>query len=171
MRLPRALAPAIGGLAAIALAVPAMAGPDPFEREYEGRAERDPNTFVGFDVSGTGDSRKVGEVTALVTYGCDNGDGGDAAGTVEGKLKVEDDRFRGTLRGTPLPFRAAAARGPGPSRIKYRIKGRFGKRGKARGTLDATLTFTPTRGTNLVRCYTGELDWKARRGADVFVPS
>jgi hypothetical protein len=72
------------------------------------------------------------------------------------------------VRGTPL-FRAPHRLGPpGDARIRYRVEGTLLKRGKAKGKLDATLTFTPTfaRGDGQLRCYTGKVDWKARRGAE-----
>ncbi len=161
-------AAAAAALIGLALAATAAAGPPGtvFDNRYEGRVERTPNTYLGFDVV-KGGVKKIARVSALLHYNCSNGDGGDAAGRVRGKLRVEDGAFAGTLRGNPLPFRAASFRGPAPSRIKYRVRGTLLKKGKARGTIDATLTFTPTlRGGERVRCYTGELDWRARRGAD-----
>ena len=153
----------------LALAVPATAGPPGsiVDNEYEGRAERTPSTYVGFDVVPHRGGRKVAKVTALLSYSCVNGDGGDVLGRVNGRLRIEDDRFAGTLRGQPEPFRAGHPRlGPGSSQIKYRFKGALRKNGKAKGMIDATLKFQPLRG-GPVRCYTGGLDWKARRGAEV----
>jgi hypothetical protein len=159
---------------AMVLAVPAAAGPpDIFENQYEGRVERTPTTYFGFDVVRQAGAKKVAKVTALVRYHCVNGSGGQAVGRVNGKLRVEDDRFHGTLRGQPLLARAPQRRlgPPSTSRIQYRLAGRLLRRGKAKGTIDATLKFTPTlRGDGQVRCYTGKLDWKAKRGADVVPP-
>jgi hypothetical protein len=156
----------------LVLAVPAAAGPPGsiFENQYEGRAERTRDTYVGFDVIRTQGGRKVANVSALLRYHCVNGDGGQAAGRVNGRLRVNGDRFAGTLRGQPEPFRGAHRQGPpGDSRLKYRVKGALLENGKAKGTIDATLKVAPVlaRGGQLLRCYTGELDWKARRGADV----
>jgi hypothetical protein len=160
------------GAATLAIALPAAAGPPPiFENEYEGRAERDRNTYVGFDVTNAGGARRIAEVTAFLRYVCDDGNAGPAVARVEGRLRVEDGRFRGTLRGEPVEARVAP-RGPAPTRIAYRIAGKLQEGGRAKGTIDATLRFTPSmRGIGRVRCYTGELDWRTRRGADVVVPA
>ena len=155
---------------AIGLAVPAAAGPpDIFENRYEGRVERDPTTYFGFDVVKKQGKKKVARVTALLRYNCVNGTGGDAAARARGKLRVRDGRFQGTVNGQPLPFRAPHSRlgPPSSARIEYRVQGELRKRGKAKGKIDATLRFTPTmRGDGQVRCYSGKLDWKAKRGAE-----
>jgi hypothetical protein len=161
-----------GALIALAVAVPAMAGfgPKEFDNDFEGRVEADPTTYFGFDVKRKKGDRKVARVTALLHYACSNGDGGGASARVKGKLPVEDDRFAGTLRRTAdFVTRDLAARGGNPGHIKYRVRGKFTSKRKAKGTVDAEIRFRATkmRGGELVRCYTGEVDWKARRGADV----
>jgi hypothetical protein len=165
---------AIAAVIAFGFAVPATAGPPAiFDNQYEGRVERNPTTYFGFDVIKRQGEKKVAKVTALLRYNCVNGSGGDAAARARGKLRVEDDRFRGTVSGLALAARAPHRRlGPSGLRVTYRLKGRLLERGRAKGTIDATLRFTPVpaRGDGLVRCYTGELDWKARRGADVNPP-
>lgn len=163
---------------ALALAVPASAGtPGIFNNKYEGRVERAPNTYFGFDVTKQQGVTKVKKVTALVHYNCDNGDGGMAAARVKGRLRVKNGRFAGTLSARLGPVRASLARqGPsGSSRFRYRVKGELLGNGRAKGTIDATLRFNqaapPPRGGGTVRCYSGKLDWKARRGANVSVPA
>jgi hypothetical protein len=162
------------GAVVLMLAVPANAGPPGsiVDNDYEGRVERTPTTYIGFDIVRSGGVKRVAEVTALLRYHCVTGDGGMALARVNGRLRIDGGRFAGTLRGRPEPFRAAHRLGPpSTSRIKYRVAGELRRRGRAKGRIDATLSFVPTmmRGGNRVRCYTGKLDWKARRGADAVV--
>jgi hypothetical protein len=147
-------------VAGLTIATPALGGftSGPFNNDFEGRVERDATSYFGFDV-------KVARVTALLKYACTNGEGGGAAARVRGKLPVEDDRFAGTLRRT-ADF---ITRGGNPGTIKYRVRGEFQSRRKAKGTVDAEIRFregTP-RGGQRVRCYTGVVQWKARRGVNV----
>ena len=160
------------GLGLAALAVPASAGfgPQDLDNQYEGRAERDPLTYVGFNIVKKQGEQKVAKLTAHLPYTCDNGDSGRARARVKGKLRVSADRFAGTLRVTRVPVEARG--GSSPGRIKYRVKGKLQENGKAKGEIDAEIRFTPTKmrgGGDQVRCYTGRLDWKAKRGADLDV--
>jgi hypothetical protein len=159
------------GLAGLVLAIPASAGPPGsiVDNGYEGRVERNPTTYFGFDVIRNGDTRRVAEVTSLLRYNCVNGSGGDALARVNGRLRIEDDRFAGTLRGEPEPFRAAHRLGPpGSATVRYELRGKLDGRRRAKGTIDAELFFPElmARRGSLVRCYSGKLDWKARRGAN-----
>lgn len=159
------------GLAGLVLAIPASAGPPGsiVDNGYEGRAERNPTTYFGFDVVRSGGTKRVAEVTALLRYNCVNGSGGDALARVNGRLRIKDDRFAGTLRGEPEPFRAAHRLGPpSAATVTYRLKGKLEGRRRAKGTIDAELFFQPSmmRRGSLVRCYSGKLDWRARRGAN-----
>jgi hypothetical protein len=156
-------------IAALGIALPASAGftgTGPLDNDFEGRVEGDRSTYFGFNVKGTGNNRKVARVKAHLRYTCTDGDFGDASARVKGKLAVEDDRFAGTLR-RRADF--GATRGDNPGAIKYRIRGKFTSRRKAKGTVDAEIRFRAPemRGGPIVRCYTGEVDWKARRGADL----
>lgn len=167
----RRRATAAAAVLAVGLAIPAAAGPpDIFENEYEGRVENTPTTYFGFDVVKKQGKKKVAKVTALMRYNCVNGDGGDAAARAQGRLRVKrDGSFRGAVSGSPLPFRAPHRLGPpSTARITYRVEGALLKRGRAKGKVDATLTFKPIapRGDGPIRCYTGKLDWKARRAAE-----
>jgi hypothetical protein len=160
------------GVAVLVFVVSANAGPPGsiVDNQYEGRVERTPNTYLGFDVVGNGGRKRVAKVTALVRYNCVGGGGGMALGRVNGRLRIEGGRFAGTLRGRPELARASHRLGPpSTSRIKYGVQGELRSRRRARGKIDATLSFVPTkmRGSNRVRCYSGKLDWKARRGANV----
>jgi hypothetical protein len=161
----------LAALGVIALAVPAHAGfgPANLDNDFEGRVEGDITTYFGFDVVKKQGKKKVAKVTALLRYACTDGDGGNASARVKGKLPVKDDRFAGTLRRT-ADF---VARGGSPGRIKYGVRGKFTSKRKAKGTVDAEIRFRAEkmRGFEIVRCYSGEVNWKARRGADVEPPA
>jgi hypothetical protein len=163
-----ALALLVAGLAMIALSLPAHAGfgPANLDNDYEGRAERDPFTYVGFDV-GNG---KVAKVTAHLHYACTDGEQGRARARMNGKLTLHGNRFAGTLRAV-RDFGASRG-GDSPGRIKYRVRGKLKRGGKAKGEIDAEIRFRAPemRGAGeMVRCYSGRLAWKARRGADLDV--
>jgi hypothetical protein len=147
----------------LAVALPANAGPpDLFDNGYQGKAERDPQNYFGFDVTRRNGERKVGRVTGLLPFNCDDGFSGRAYARARGKLAVGDDgRFSGKVVADEFLARGA------DQKITYKVAGRLGKRGRARGTVDAVLSFQQKmRGANSIRCYTGGLDWRARRGAD-----
>ena len=159
-------------LGALAIAGTAIAGFGPAElsNDFEGRVEGDRTTYFGFDVVKKRGVKKVAKVTALLRYSCDDGDNGYASARVKGKLPVENDRFAGTLRRTAdFVSREVAVRGGNPGRITYRMRGKFTSKRKAKGKIDAEIRFRPTkmRGAEVVRCYSGGLDWKAKRGANV----
>jgi hypothetical protein len=162
----------LASLGVIALAAPAHAGfgPKNLDNDFEGRVERDRSSYFGFDVTRRNGERKVAKVTGLLKYSCTDGKGGGASARVKGKLPVKDDRFAGTLRLTAdFVNRGVAPRGGSPGRIKFQVRGKFTSKRKAKGTVDAEIRFNgaPGRGEGLVRCYTGKVDWKVRRGADV----
>jgi hypothetical protein len=169
---PRLVRRAIAGLAvicAVVITAPAEAGLEKlFENDYEGRAERDQDTYVGFDVVKRGDAKKVAKVTAKLAYSCTNGSGGRATARARGKLEIGDGEFAGKLRvpQDQIPTRATA-RGTSQS-MTYAVAGKLLRRGKARGTIDAEIRFAATaRGDGITRCYSGKVDWRAKRGAEV----
>jgi hypothetical protein len=155
-------------LGALALAVPANAGfgPAQLDNDFEGRVEKDGTTYFGFDLKSKRGEQKVAKVTARVRYSCTDGGSGPASARVKGKLAVNGDRFAGTLQRT-ADF--GKARGDNPGKIKYDVRGRFATKRKAKGTIDAEIRFRspPMRGGQRVRCYSGVVDWKAKRGANV----
>lgn len=162
-KMKRALLVGICVVGVSAMTVPAEAGPsDLFEAQYEGRVERDPGTWLGFDVIRRDGARKVGRIAGLLRYNCDSGEGGVAYARVRGKLRVNGEgRFSGKLEGDQVK-----ARGAGDS-VTYDMTGRLRDGGGARGTIDSVLRFTSMRrGGESVRCYTGELSWRAERGAE-----
>ena len=118
------------------------------DNSYEGRAERDPTTYVGFDVVRSGGAKKVAQGHgARCATTASNGSSGDAArqGATAGS---------GSRTGRASPARCAAsrcrsapstARGPPSSRIKYRVTGSSAGRARRRARIDATLRFAPSR--------------------------
>ena len=157
--------------AAVALpaAIPATAGMEAFENDYEGRAERDPGTYFGFDLVREDGKRKVAKVTALLAYSCDSGSGGRGLARARGKLAVKaSGRFAGRLSvpENQVPVRRGEARS-----LTYDVTGRLRRRGRARGTIDAVLLFVGAPRGGSTRCYSGRVDWRARRGAEVEVPA
>ena len=161
----RATSKALVATLAIAATVPAQAlAGDPLN-DYEGHAERDSSTYVGFDKQAKHGKTKVAHVTAALRYTCTNGDGGLAFLQARGGLKVEQKRFSGKLSIKESPVRG------GPSDASYEFAGKLGKHGRAKGTIEGELFLTSmrSRGGAPVRCYTGGLDWKAKRGADISI--
>jgi hypothetical protein len=155
-------------LLAGALAASAIAGPGFPDNQYEGRAEGDSGTYVGFDVVNNNGNRKVRAVSAFLTYRCQGGGGGEAFVRAEGGIKVNDEgRFRGTVRTDEVPVRQALARRGDLTEATYLFKGRLKSGGRARGRIDGNLFFSGMPRGESQRCYTGELDWAARRGAEV----
>lgn len=138
-------------VASVALgAVPAAAGVQTGddENEYEGRVEKNSNTYFGLDRSGD----RVEGFTARILYDCEQGPLRLLVQS-KGDLRVEDKRFAGKLPIDGGPNNSATG--------NYRLRGRFGADGKVEGTIDAEVFF----GTE--RCYSGRLDWTARKGVDL----
>jgi hypothetical protein len=147
------------------LAIPAQAGLKFTDNQYEGRAERDPFTYFGFDITSQDGRKKVAKVTARLSYQCAGGSGGRATARARGKLAIEDGAFAGRLS---VPQDQIPTRARGASTMTYDLTGELRRRGRARGTIDAVIRFAAAprrRGGN--RCYSGKLDWRARRGAEV----
>jgi hypothetical protein len=154
----------------LAFALPASAGPDPLhENDYEGKVERDPFTYLGFDVVQQGGGKRIARFTAHLAYNCSNGSGGRATARARGKLKVRDGAFAGKLsvREEDIPVRATGARRGAPLEMTYDVSGELRRGGRARGRVDGVIRFEGApRGTDPFRCYSGRVDWRAERGAD-----
>lgn len=172
MRRRRRAAIGVAIAASALMATQAIAGPP--DNDYEGRAEKDPSTYVGFNVDGSNGDKKISKVKASLSYTCRNGNGGGLYAMTKGKLRVKPDHtFAGTLK---VSGKSVIARGGSEnpfSDMKYRFEGKLGKKGKAKGTIDASLRYAgaTARGSASTVCYTGELDWKAKRGADLEIES
>jgi hypothetical protein len=172
MRGRRRAAIGVAIAASAVLATQAIAGPP--DNDYEGRAEKDTATYVGFNVDSSQGDKEISKIKAFLPYTCRNGNGGGLYGMAKGKLRVKpDDTFAGTLK---VPTSSILARGGSESPFsdfKYRVVGKLGKKGKAKGTIDASLRYSggSARGSASTVCYSGELDWKAKRGADLEIAS
>ncbi|CAN5583942.1 hypothetical protein BH10ACT11_BH10ACT11_17200 [soil metagenome] len=157
-------------LAAAMLASLARAAGGPPDNQYEGRLEKDSATYFGFDLSKSGGKTKVTKVKVGVIYHCRSGEGGFLLGKSRGSLPVRsNDTFSGKLK---VRFARSTRGSDGFSHATYAVHGKLGKKGKAAGTFEGELDFTPVimaRGIRQDHCYTGGLDWKAKRGADVSV--
>lgn len=157
-------------LAFAALAASAGAGTSQFDNGYQGRVEKDPSTYFGFDVAKSGGQTKVKKVTAVISYHCQGSAGGGPTqfqGTGQGSLNVHKDKtFAGTMN---VPFELRG--GSGVPQITYKVKGKLQKHGKAKGTLDAEFLIPgEIRGGNPpTNCYSGKLGWKVKKGAHVTV--
>lgn len=161
-RIAAALAAAAVGLT---LAIPAQAGPKFSDNAYEGRAERDPYTYFGFDVVTRDGKKRVANVTARLAYSCAGGSGGRATARARGKLPIDDGHFAGKLSvpEDQIPVRARGVTGS----MTYDVAGELRPRGRARGTIDAVIRFSAAPRGGGSRCYSGKLDWRAKRGAEV----
>jgi hypothetical protein len=155
--------------AALALALPASAGiEDIFENGYEGKVERDPATYLGFDVVKENGKKKVTKVTARLGYNCTSGGSGYGSARAAGRLKVKGGSFAGKVRvpSEDIPVRAAGARRGSELAMTYDIRGDLLRGGRARGRIDAEIRFGAARGDAADRCYSGRVDWRAERGAE-----
>ncbi|CAN5547310.1 hypothetical protein BH10ACT11_BH10ACT11_04490 [soil metagenome] len=121
--------------------------------QYQGSVEKDPNTFLGFDVTGSGKHRKVKNFSAgRIAVACDSQSSDGRAGELKfvRALKVnKKGKFGGTASAKPV-FRQALI-----PNFKMTVHGKLGRKGKATGTLELNSTG--------VRCYTGALNWKAKK--------
>lgn len=147
----------------VALAAPAMAG-EP-NNDYQGRAEHDTGTYVGFDVVKQNGKSKVTNVVGVLSYHCSNG-GHVFGAESQGSLKIDDKkRFDGNLN-IPTNVRGGALS------AHYELSGKLTKDGKAKGIIQGIVVF-PSRGpgsTPTGRCYTGGLRYTLKKGADVPLP-
>ncbi len=135
------------------------------DNDYQGRIESDHGTFFGFDLNKEHGVTKLSHVESLVKLQCTNGEDGGFPARFHGSLRVKDnDSFKGTLSGQFDPLRGA----PNGS-LRASVSGKLQKGGKAKGKIDETFDFTDTtnRGSQHVHCYSGAVDWAAKRGAIV----
>ena len=158
---------ALSAGAALMLAAPASAG---IANDYQGRAEKDKSTFVGFDVARKNGVKRVSEVTGILHYHC-SASGTDPTFGVrsQGSLKVKGNRFGGTLK---IPIKQ---RGGLPTSAKFIIHGKLGKKGKASGVIESIVIFPDSQRRGIEgppegRCYTGGLSYRVKKGAEVSPP-
>ena len=110
----------LAGICVGAVVLPAVAlgGPPP-NPEYGGKIDKKPNRYIGFDISGQGNNRKLQEmfIVNVPFSGCDDpGDDGRESGSFDKKFAVDEngkfgdtktDMFnaRGVATGSPTPLR------------------------------------------------------------------
>lgn len=129
---------------------------------FAGRIQADPATYISLQVKKVNGTRRVRNVYAYVPAHCHQGSGGHAEVHVKGSLKVKKKgRFRGTLKsdfeGSEFPFKLSG-------RVRGKIaRGKLSTRGKYTGNARGG-------GKGPTVCYTGELRWRAKRGATPPMP-
>lgn len=135
-------------MSAVAVAV---AGSSP---EYGGRIEKDPNTFLGFDLTGKAHNQTVKHGSAnQVNVACTLDGFSGRLGTIKIKAaKVTNGKFSGKGSGSLLQMRAVGF----PETYAYKIKGKI-KGKNASGTISVTAKGQGNR------CYSGILKWKATK--------
>jgi hypothetical protein len=133
------------------------------DNQYQGHAERDPGTFVGFDLEKHDGKTKVTRVQALLRFNCVGSSGGQGLVAGKGSLPVKSNgSFSGSLRGKFM-----GGRGVPPPTSTLKISGKLQKHGKAKGKIASTIQFQSQMRGGPSHCYTGEVDWKAKKGAVV----
>jgi hypothetical protein len=140
------------------------------ENDFEGRVERNKDTYFGFDLKSDGD--KVAGVSAYLSYRCkDSMDGAALFEANDGKtLKVKGGEFSGTVEGK---YRATDMRGAEPRSFEfsYDVSGELLDGGKAKGSIESRLRVNFIGGDS-ARCEAkDDGDWKAEKGADIDAPT
>jgi hypothetical protein len=134
--------------------------------DYEGRAEHDRGTYVGFDLVKQDGKTKVTHLNGVLPYHCQGSS--ETFGTnSRGSLKVTNKRFEGTLN---IPIKA---RGSAAQSAHYELSGKLLAGGKAKGTIQGVVVFIDTgarRAASSERCYTGGLRYSLKKGADIPIP-
>jgi hypothetical protein len=159
------------GLCACALlAVPAMAMAGLFasDGEYQGRLKGDPqsgpgdpNTYIGFDVTGRRHHHMVRHVKIAAPMACYNGDQRIVEVQATDPIEVRDTRGSGYWGEFSDGLEAVTDVGPGTAHVG----GYLSRHGQAQGPVRVR-THSPTFG----RCYSGDLWWSAKKGANVDYP-
>jgi len=134
------------------MALPAIAlgGPPP-DPEYGGKIDGKPSRYIGFDIKGSGGSKRlVNMFVRNVPFDrCDDpADDGKDGGSFEGKFPIDGNGKFDDTKTDQFDARGVA------TGITYTLKGSLDG-SRAQGTLKMKLL-----GTN---CRSGEVDWKARK--------
>jgi hypothetical protein len=146
---------------AVAVLVPAVyafAGPVP-ENQFEGRIERDPNTYMGLDIVRQNGKKFIAHGLGYGPYTCIGGSQGFVTFTTGKRIKISDGgRFR-AVQNTSL----ANGKAIGTLRISGRVNRRVIK-----GSAGWRLEDEPGPGDD---CYTGQLAYKVSKDNEVEVRS
>jgi len=152
----------------------ALAGPpsSPFgddENDFEGRVDKNEDTYFGFDLKSNGD--KVAGVSAYLSYRCkDAKDGSALFEANDGKtLKMKGGEFSGTVEGK---YRSGDMRGGDPKSFEfsYDVSGELLNGGKAKGKIESKLKINFTGGGSAKCNAKDDGKWKAEKGADLDAP-
>lgn len=148
------------------VAVPAVAMASAFAttQEFQGRlgggprTADDPNTFVGFDITGKRPNRVVRHISVALPMACYNGDQQIVEVSTSDPIKVWDRRGADYFADG---IDASSDHGSG----RIRLEGFIERHGKVLGDVSVR-THSATYG----KCYSGTLYFKAQRGAEVEYP-
>ena len=134
----------IAAIAALSVPTTAPAGGD--LPEYGGRVEGDPYHYIGFDVLGSGDNRRIKNVFLVgIPFACEG--------------EVQMDREYGPVPDARVPVRADGTfdkivHGTKNKSFRFKLAGRI-RGNRARGVYN--LSFGDPR------CYTATFRWRARK--------
>lgn len=163
---------------AIALPANALAGlAFPPDNDYQGRLEGDPNTYLGFDVFKRHHRpKRVNRVAMAIPLNCYSGDHAIVDVTVEKPYDVinlsflsprrhrhhrhSPRRFLFGLEETPRRIETDA----GPGTVE--LIGLLQRHGRATGYVEVR-----TKSSEFGKCYSGYLEWRAEKGAEVTLPA
>ena len=170
----------IGGLAA----VPASARggvfttPFPPDNLFQGHVAGDPNTYFGFDIVGGKHRQKVRHVAVALPMTCYSGDQGMNENRVRATFKLFNVRehflgITGRRHGHGIPrslrfLRFFAGEADVDSDLgegEAYLYGQIRHHGRARGHIRVH-----TESSAFGKCYSGGLNWRARRGANAHYP-
>jgi hypothetical protein len=180
------------------LVVPAVALARPFppDSHFQGHVEGDPNTYFGFGTSGAKRDREIRHLAVALPMSCFNGTQGIEEAWIHGHFDLLNLRYlirhiHGhsavvAAKRSPVIARgkAAATRGGHVPRRYLHLKVFYAeaevttdegtgeaevygtvRRGKAKGSM-----YMKTHSDEFGKCYSGQLDWRAHRGAHVDYP-
>ena len=150
---------------ALGVTAAALAGGNFSNNDFQGHIEKDPGTFMGFDLDSGGS--KVTHIAAGLKIQCNDGETGKSLLKGKGSLKVKGNgSFSGKMKTKPIQNRV----GRGSAELfdgRLEVSGKLQKHGKAKGQVGGTFSFFLNRGGNKVHCYSGLVNWKAKKGATV----
>lgn len=142
---------------ACAMAIPAIALGGPMEvPEYGGKLDDKKNHYLGFDVKGSGNDRKIKNVLVVnMTFDCQGGmNDGPQTGRLDKSIDVKaNGSFDETITYKPTVM---PPRGDGPEKIRYRLAGELDG-DKAAGIARIELLGGP------IDCDSGKQDFKAKK--------
>jgi hypothetical protein len=144
-------------IGAIAIPAVALGGPMAPDPEYGGKLEDKKNHYLGFDVKGSGDDRRIKNAFVVnMPFDCQGGmNDGPQSGELDKAVKVRrNGAFDDTIKYQPRP---TLPRG-GPEKIRYRLAGELNG-DKATGFIRIELLGGPNP------CDSGKQDFKVKKPA------